>query len=80
MCTTCCCLADNTQGSCRFDTPDTPYYAAWPNVQESAPQCGSCYEVSCVNRDFNDGYGQPIPRSSACLDESKRVVVKIIDS
>lgn len=41
---------------------------------------GKCFEVQCVKKDFKDGYGAYLSRSSACKDESKRVVVKITDS
>jgi hypothetical protein len=48
----------------------------------TVPACcpaGKCFELQCVNKDFHDGYGQPVRRSGACYDESKKVVVKIID-
>lgn len=33
-----------------------------------------------MNKQFHDGYGQPVERGNACYDENKKVVVKIIDS
>jgi hypothetical protein len=41
--------------------------------------CRSCWEVSCVDSDFNDGYGAKCSRSNACYDTSKSVVIKIVD-
>jgi hypothetical protein len=41
--------------------------------------CRSCFEVSCVDSDFSDGYGAKMDRSSACYDTSKSVVIKIVD-
>lgn len=32
-----------------------------------------------MKKDFKDGYGAYLSRSSACKDENKRVVVKITD-
>jgi hypothetical protein len=36
--------------------------------------------VRCVDRSFNDGFGQAVYRSKSCYDENKAVVVKVIDS
>jgi hypothetical protein len=36
--------------------------------------------VRCVNANFKDGFGQDVARSTACFDEGKAVVIKIIDS
>lgn len=57
------------------------------SVRLTCPACalllccsGKCFEVQCVKKDFKDGYGTYLSRSSACKDENKRVVVKITDS
>lgn len=38
-----------------------------------------CFAVSCIKKDFRDGYGEWLQRWNACRDENKRVVVKITD-
>ncbi|KAI8477503.1 MAG: hypothetical protein J3K34DRAFT_455297 [Monoraphidium minutum] len=47
---------------------------------EYAGSCGRCYEVSCVNSDVTDGYGQRMRRKGECFDESKIVTVVITDT
>ncbi|GBF90955.1 hypothetical protein Rsub_03810 [Raphidocelis subcapitata] len=72
---------DNTQGSCRYGTKIPSMYAAWPDVQEGfGASCGRCLEVACIDSTFNDGYGKYMDRSSACYDQKRSVVVKIVDS
>ena len=39
-----------------------------------------CYEVKCRNADIPDGYGNTLSRSRACYDESKSVVITIVDA
>ncbi|GIL56933.1 hypothetical protein Vafri_12216, partial [Volvox africanus] len=53
----------------------------WPDVQEGfGSSCGKCYEVRCRNADFMDGNGETLRRSSACYDESKSVIITIVDA
>ena len=55
-------------------------YAAWPDTMDGfSGSCGRCVEVACVNKDFADSFGQWQQRSNACYDESRTVVVKIVD-
>jgi hypothetical protein len=71
---------DNTQGSCHFKTDIPAMYAAWPDTLAGFEgSCGRCLEVACVNKDFTDRYGGQLERSSACYDEARTVVVKIVD-
>jgi hypothetical protein len=41
--------------------------------------CRKCIEVACVDKDFNDGYGEKMYRKGMCYDEKKTVIVKIVD-
>jgi hypothetical protein len=43
------------------------------------PPCSECYEVKCVNRNFEDGYGADLKRNNACIDEDETVIVKVVD-
>jgi hypothetical protein len=36
--------------------------------------------VACVDSNVRDGYGNEVPRSSACYDTSKTVKIMITDS
>lgn len=43
------------------------------------PPCRQCYEVKCINRNFEDGYGKDLKRDNACIDEDETVIVEIVD-
>ncbi|GLC54327.1 hypothetical protein PLESTB_000851700 [Pleodorina starrii] len=45
-----------------------------------ASSCGKCYEIKCRNADFSDGNGEYLQRSNACYDESKSVIITIVDA
>ncbi|KAI8112235.1 hypothetical protein M9434_003559 [Picochlorum sp. BPE23] len=47
---------------------------------EYSNSCGKCFEVGCTNESFTDGYGQYQERSGACYDESKTLVVRVVDT
>jgi hypothetical protein len=48
-------------------------------AQPVLPPCRQCYEVKCVNRNFEDGYGADLKRANACIDEDETVIFKIVD-
>jgi hypothetical protein len=56
---------------------DWQCYTATTSGRPACESCSVCISALCS---FHDGYGQPVERSNACYDESKKVVVKIIDS
>ncbi|KAF6265353.1 hypothetical protein COO60DRAFT_1689872 [Scenedesmus sp. NREL 46B-D3] len=70
---------DNQQGSCQYFNNIPEWYGAWPDSMPGFPNCGSCWEVSCVDSDFSDGFGSTLQRSSACYDTSRSVVIQIVD-
>jgi hypothetical protein len=78
---TCPFLPAPTQGSCHFGTNIPEFYAAWPDTLEGFQgSCGRCLEVACRSATFTDNYGAKLDRSSGvCLDETRSVVVKIVD-
>lgn len=41
--------------------------------------CGKCYEVSCQNKNFADGYGMALERTGVCYDEGASVIVMVTD-
>lgn len=47
---------------------------------EQGGQCGTCYEIQCDPRDFNDGYDTLIQRKTACSRETGSFVVTITDT
>lgn len=49
-------------------------------MQDYTGSCGRCYEMRCANMNFSDAYGDWIPRSSACMDPTTSIVIKIVDS
>jgi hypothetical protein len=68
------------QGSCHYGTNIPELYAAWPDTLDGFEgSCGRCLEVACRNVDFHDGYGAVQQRSGACYDETRSIVVKIVD-
>jgi hypothetical protein len=47
---------------------------------EFSQSCGKCFEISCKNEVITDGYGQQIDLTGSCFDESKSLVVRIVDA
>ncbi|GLC43203.1 hypothetical protein PLESTM_001442200 [Pleodorina starrii] len=68
--------------NCHFPwAPTGRDVGAWPDVMEGfASSCGKCYEIKCRNADFSDGNGEYLQRSNACYDESKSVIITIVDA
>ncbi|PNH12715.1 Expansin-A15 [Tetrabaena socialis] len=73
---------DMSTANCHYSSaPTGRYVGAWPDHQDGFDaSCGKCFEVSCRNADFQDGYGETLSRSNVCYDPSKSVVITIVDA
>ncbi|KXZ56404.1 hypothetical protein GPECTOR_1g36 [Gonium pectorale] len=73
---------DMSTANCHYNwSPTGRNVGAWPDVQDGfSSSCGKCYEVKCRNMDLQDGYGATLSRSNACYDESKSVIITIVDA
>lgn len=76
-----------TAGSCGFgqiDKDKDPLgwdVVAVPDVSpDYAGSCGTCFELMCDPSSFTDGYGQSMDRSSACIDSTKSVIARVVDT
>ena len=42
--------------------------------------CGRCFEIKCRNAQVTDSAGVSLDRSTACIDENKSIIIKIVDT
>ncbi|PNH12716.1 Expansin-A24 [Tetrabaena socialis] len=73
---------DMSTANCHYSwAPTGRNVGAFSDQMEGfSSSCGKCFEVSCRNADFQDGYGETLSRSNACYDPSKSVVITIVDA